>query len=94
MPLGAVYISIGEVKLRRASQIEMGATTAWCQHYKNTYKRKALTKSMSIAAPGLSADISSPHKLPLTLAVGVRVLIVIGSCVDGGKGNGMLSVSS
>jgi hypothetical protein len=50
--------------------------------------------SMSIAAPGLLADISSPHRLPLTLAAGVRVLIVIGSCVVGAKANGIVSASS
>jgi hypothetical protein len=50
--------------------------------------------SMSIAAPGLSAHGSSPHKLPLTLAAGVRVLIVIGSCVDAANANGIPSGSS
>jgi hypothetical protein len=57
-------------------------------------EKKKLTMSMSIAAPGLSAHGSSPHKLPLTLAAGVRVLIVIGSCVDAANANGIPSGSS
>jgi len=49
--------------------------------------------STSIAVPpGLSAIISLPHRLPLTLAAGVRVLIVIGSWVGGAKGNGSIRV--
>lgn len=65
-------------------------------HYgrRNAMKKKKLTMSMSIAAPGLSTHRSSPHKLPLTLAAGVRVLIVIGSCVDVANANGIPSGSS
>lgn len=51
-------------------------------------------KSTSMAAPGLSAHGSSPQTLPLTLAAGVRVLIVIGSCVGPENANGMPSGSS
>jgi len=72
----------------------------WNSHGVSVYVQKydreqTLTASTSIAAPGLSADImSSPHRLPLTLAAGVRVLMVIGSCVGCGNANGIPSASS
>lgn len=64
------------------------------EHMSQECDEKNLTMSMSMAAPGLSAHGSSPHRLPLTLAAGVRVLIVIGSCVDVANANGMPSGSS
>ena len=93
-----VYISIDGVRLRLASQIKTGAgnshggsVSVYVQKYD---KRAILTPSTSIAAPGLSAYMSSPHRLPLTLAAGVRVRMVIGSCVGCGNANGILSTSS
>ena len=89
-------ISIGEARLQPASRMKMGARVAGRLAFNvSEYDRQGgtLTMSMSIAAPGLSAYMSSPHKLPLTLAAGVRVLMVIGSCVGGANANGMLSSS-
>lgn len=92
----AAYISNGGVRLRLVTRTVMEAAFRIHMNIMAGEMRwkKKLTMSMSIAAPGLSTHRSSPHKLPLTLAAGVRVLIVIGSCVDVANANGIPSGSS
>lgn len=71
-----------------------GVYLHWCRDAAAGEPNSEGGVSMSMAAPGLSMHGSSPHRLPLTLAPGVRVLIVIGSCVGAENANGMPSGSS